>query len=158
MSDTTKIAALIQDIRFAMFTHTTAEGHLHAAPMTTQNTPFDGTLWFIGDNTTELCQDIAARPQVNLAYSQPEKGVYVSITGTAALVQDQARLDELWSDFYNAYFEQGKADPKVQLIKVTAHGAQYWESPGPVVQLAKMVTAALTGAKTQSDQRHTVSL
>ncbi len=158
MSDTQKIASLIKDIRFAMLTHVTREGHLHAAPMTTQNTPFDGTVWFIGDNSTEMCNDIAARPQVNLAYSNSDDHTYVSITGTAELVNDRAKLDELWNDGYNAYFEKGKDDPKVQLIKITAHGAQYWDSPGTVVQMAKMITAAITGAKTQSDERHTVSL
>lgn len=156
MNDTQKIATLIKDIRFAMLTHTTADGHLHSAPMTTQDTPFEGQIWFIGDNTTEMCKDIAKRPQVNLAYSHPERSVYVSITGQATLVEDAAKLDELWSDFYEAYFEQGKQDPKVQLIRVDAQGAQYWEASGKVAQLAKMVTAALTGAKTQSDQRHTV--
>ena len=158
MSDTQKIASLIKDIRFAMLTHITAEGHLHATPMTTQDREFDGSIWFIGDNTTELCKDLAARPQVNLAYSQSDSSTYVSITGTARLVNDPEQLDALWSEFYNAYFEQGKNDPKVQLIEITAHGAQYWEASGKVMQFAKMITAAVTGAKTQGNERHTVSL
>lgn len=39
------VATLIRDIRFAMLVSLTDDGHLHAQPMTTQQTEFDGDLW-----------------------------------------------------------------------------------------------------------------
>ena len=46
--DYEQINALIKDIRFVMVTFITEEGHLHSVPMTTQNTDFNGVVWFIG--------------------------------------------------------------------------------------------------------------
>lgn len=158
MSSMKKIAELIKDVKFAMLTTVTDDGHLHACPMTTQAVEFNGEIWFIGSNTTETVSDIKQRPQVNLAYSQPSSSVYVSVNGTAELVNDPAKLDELWTDLYNAYFEGGKTDPRVQLIKITAHGAEYWEGPNKLVALYEMTKAALTGGPAQLGDNGTVRI
>ena len=68
----------------------------------------------------------------------------MSITGKAELVEDKEKLDELWSVMYNAYFEQGKEDPKVQLIKVVPHGAEYWANGNSSANVFKISAAAVT--------------
>lgn len=100
MSDTsTHIQAihdLVKDIKFAMMTTVTSEGHLHACPMTTSDFNLDNKeIWFIADASTETVSDIKANPQVNLAYVANDKD-YLSINGEAQLVSDPAKLDELW--------------------------------------------------------------
>lgn len=145
MTDITKIAELTRGIKFAMVTFVNHEGHLHAAPMTTQDEDFNGTVWFIGSKDSDLVRSIPGNAQVNLGYSDTAGHNYVSINGKAELVNDKAKLDELWSDGYNAFFEQGKEDPNVQLIKVVGNGAQYWEGSGRVVSMIKMAKAAITG-------------
>ncbi|GAA5511784.1 hypothetical protein Dcar01_00497 [Deinococcus carri] len=139
------LASIIKDVKFAMLTVTTAEGHLKAHPMTTQQTEFDGDIWFIGGKDTEQVQCMGERPQVNVSYSDPGKNNYVSVGGTAQLVEDRAKLEELWSDFYKAYFPQGIDDPNVQLIKIEAQGAEYWEGSGRMKALFQMARAAVTG-------------
>lgn len=153
-----KIASITKDVKFAMLTTVTAEGHLHAHPMTTQQTEFDGDVWFIGSKSSQQVQDMQARPQVNVSYAEPSKGVYVSINGSAELVTDPAKLDELWSDFYKAYFEGGKTDPDVQLIKIAAHGGEYWESDGKLRTLFRMAKGAVTGNTDLGGKNETVSL
>ena len=152
MSDMQKISSMINDIRFAMLVFTTGSGHLHACPMTTQQDE-QGSIWFIGDKRTELVESVGRQPEINLSYSHPAKSLYVSVTGTARLVTDAAKLEELWSPAYEAFFEQGKQDPNIQLIQVTARGAEYWESDGKILTALKMATAAVTGA-TQSLGNH----
>lgn len=153
MSDFAKIAGMIRDIKFAMLVVSTDENHLHAWPMTTQQEEGSQNIWFIGDKRTEMVASIGKRPQVNLSYSDTGKSLYVSITGKAELIDDQAKLDQLWSPAYEAFFEQGKSDPNIQLIKVTAQGAEYWEGDGKILSAIKMATAAVTGA-TQSLGKH----
>lgn len=58
MSDLTKIAELTRDIKFTMVTFVSHEGHLHSAPMTTQESDFDGTVWFIGAKDSDLVHSI----------------------------------------------------------------------------------------------------
>lgn len=143
------IAAIIKDVKFAMLTTTNAEGHLHARPMTVREQEFDGDLWFIGNREGESADDIPARPQVNVSFSKPEKSEYLSIYGTAELVDDQAKLDELWSDVFKAYYPEGKSDPKIQLIKVTAHGAEYWQGEGRARTIFEMIKGIVS--KEQAD-------
>lgn len=141
------VSEIMKAVKYAMMTTTAEQGHLHACPMTTNE--FDLTkkeIWFIGDKTTETVKDIAKNPQVNLSYASDSKD-YVSITGKAELVTDPAKLDELWSLPYAAFFTEGKEDKNVQLIKIVPHGAEYWKSGNTAVNLFKMTAAAVTGGK-----------
>lgn len=157
MSDTSKITQLIRDIKFALITFINHEGHLHSAPMTTQEQEFNGEIWFIGSKESDLVRSLPGNNQVNLGYSNPQNNDYVSINGVAELIDDAAKLDELWSKGYEAFFDEGKADPKIQLIKVTANGAQYWEGSGRVVALLKMTKAAITGENAKLGNTSAVS-
>ena len=144
-----KIAELIKDVKFAMMTTVTHEGHLHACPMTTSETDLTAKeIWFIGDKKTETVADIKNNPQVNLSYACQQDKDYVSINGTAELVDDADKLNELWSPIYNAFYEHGKEDADIQLIKVVPNGAEYWLSGNTVVNMFKMTAAAVQDGKT----------
>ncbi|MDO5770481.1 MAG: pyridoxamine 5'-phosphate oxidase family protein, partial [Psychrobacter sp.] len=117
--------------------------------MTTSETSLGAKeVWFIGDKQSEAVANIKNNPQVNLSYSCLQDKDYVSINGKAELVEDQDKLDELWSPVYNAFYEHGKEDPNVQLIKVVPHGAEYWRSGNSVINAVKMVAAAVQDGKT----------
>ena len=146
------VAGLVKDIKFAMLVTVTDEGHIHARPMTTQQTEFDGDLWFIGAKDSEAVHDMRTRPQVNVSYADTGSNNYVSVTGTADLVEDRAKLDELWSDMYNMYFEGGKEDPNVQLIKINAEGAEFWESGGKVRTLFARAKTLIPGQKADASE------
>ena len=144
-----KIREMVKDVKYAMMTTITSEGQLHACPMTTSETSLGAKeVWFIGDKQSEAVANIKNNPQVNLSYSCLQDKDYVSINGKAELVEDQDKLDELWSPVYNAFYEHGKEDPNVQLIKVVPHGAEYWRSGNSVINAVKMVAAAVQDGKT----------
>lgn len=146
------VAALIRDIRFAMLVSTTDEGHLHAQPMTTQQTEFDGDLWFIAARDSELVHNLGARPQVNVSYADPIKNNYLSIHGTAELVEDSAKLDELWSEAHRIYFEGGKEDPNIQLVKIDSGGAEYWQSGGKIRTMFALAKTLISGSKLNENE------
>lgn len=140
-----KIQAMVKDIKYTMMTSRNAEDHLHSCPMNTTETSIGAKeIWFIGHTPSETVDNINKNPEVNLAYVTQDDEKYLSISGTAELVEDQEKLDELWSVMYNAYFEQGKEDPKVQLIKVVPHGAEYWANGNTITSAFKMTAAAVT--------------
>ena len=153
-----EIAKIIKDIKFALLTTSNAESHLHARPMTTQQAEFDGDLWFIGAKDSGSVADIKLHPRVNVSYADTGKGSYVSVSGVGELIEDRAKLEELWSDFYKAYFQGGIDDPNVQLIKVEATGAEFWESDGKVKSYFQMARAAVTGKTADQGKNETVKL
>ena len=141
-----ELAAKIKSVRFAMFTTTDDYAHLVSSPMTNQDMDSEGNLWFYTSSNTDLWANIGARPEVNLAFSEPADHLYVSVSGTAERVVDRAKVKELWNPAVQAWFPNGPDDPHVMLIKVVPHAAEYWDSTGnAMVQLFKMAKAVLTG-------------
>lgn len=139
------IQAMVKDIKYTMMTTRNGENHLHSCPMNTTETSIGAKeIWFIGHKPSETVDNIKQNSEVNLAYVTQESDKYLSISGTAELVEDEEKLNELWSVMYNAYFEQGKEDPSVQLIKVVPHGAEYWANGNAITSAVKMAAAALT--------------
>jgi general stress protein 26 len=143
-NDLDKLAELLEDVRFAMFT-TIAEGRLVARPMTTMQTEPDGRLWFFISADADTLDEIAADPRVGLAYADNGKGTYVSVSGRARVVDDRAKVEELWNPAFKAWFD-GSDDPNLRLVEVTIERAEYWDSPDSRVQrLVGIVAAAVTG-------------
>jgi len=139
---------LIKDIKFGMLTTHHANGHLHSRPLTTQNKKIDETdaLWFFVSRRSEPVADIGQESQVNVAYAHPGKDSYVSVSGTAAVVDDAAKKQELWNKMAEAYFPGGVNDPDLALVKVTITHAHFWDvKENKLVQIYEMAKAAVTG-------------
>ena len=139
---------LIKDTRFAMFTTRHSNGHLHSRPMTTQNSKVDedDSLWFFMSNKGDPVADFEADPTVNVAYANPGKDQYVSVSGTAALVNDNDKKRKLWNKMAEAWFTKGVEDPDLALVQVSITHADYWEAKdSKITQLFKMAKAAVTG-------------
>ncbi len=147
-----KIQDVIKDVKFAMMSTVNSKGDVHAWPMTTSETSLGAKeIWFIGDKTSDVVKDIQDNSKIGLSYASEDEKNYVSVSANAELSSDQAKLDELWSPVYNAFFEHGKEDPNVQLIKVVPHGVECWLSGSSTVNMFKMAAAALQDGKTAED-------
>jgi general stress protein 26 len=145
----TRLWDLIRDIRFAMFTtRHGSNGHLHSRPLTTQNSAIDedATLWFFMSRKGDPVAELAVEPIVNVAYADPGKDRYVSISGTAAVVEDIAKKKQLWSRLAEAWFPGGVDDPDLALVQVKIVHANYWDvKESKLVQLFHMARAVVTG-------------
>ncbi len=139
---------LIKDIRFAMFTARHSNGHLHSRPMTLQNKKIDedSSLWFFMSRGKDAVADLQREPLVNVAFADPGRDSYVSVSGEAAVIEDMAKKEQLFSAMAKAWFPDGPADPDLALVQVRIAHADYWDvKENKVLQLLKMATAAVTG-------------
>jgi general stress protein 26 len=150
--DTTKAREqlwdLIKDIKFAMFTTRHDNGHLHSRPMTTQNKKVDedSSLWFFMSRSGDPVHDLEADSTVNIVYADTGKDSYVSVSGTAAVVDNLAKKEQLWTKAAEAWFTGGVTDPDLALVQVKITHANYWDvKSSKLVQLFAMAKAALTG-------------
>ena len=81
-----------------------------------------------------------------LRYIGDGQSLFISVTGTAELVLDHAKMKELWTEVLKAWFPQGLDDPNIALLKVTVRSAELWNSASPkLVQLYGFAKAKLTG-------------
>jgi general stress protein 26 len=142
----------INAVRFAMFTTIDKHGHLTASPMTNQEMDPDGNLWFYTSNDSDLWENIAAEPEVNVSFAEPKDGLYVSVSGTAERVVERAKIKQLWNPLVQAWYPDGPDDPKVCLVRVAAHSAEYWDTASSkMVSLFAMAKAVLTGNQPRLD-------
>jgi general stress protein 26 len=136
-----KLRELTKDIDFAMLTTIDIDGSLRSRPMSTQQTEFDGDLWFFTAIDTAKASEVQRDNRVNVSYSRPDDHTYVSVSGSAVLVNDRAKMEELWSPVYKAYFPDGLDDPHLRLLKVEVQKAEYWESHGLIPTVIGFVKA-----------------
>jgi len=136
----------IKDIRIAMLTTVEPNGDLRSRPMATQEIDEQGILWFFTSDDSHKVDELLQNNKVQISYSNESAETYVSVSGTAELVKDKQKIDELWSDVLKTWFPGGKDDPHVALLKIQTYKAEYWDRPGgKMMTLFEMVKGALTG-------------
>ncbi|MGB3181766.1 MAG: pyridoxamine 5'-phosphate oxidase family protein [Cyclobacteriaceae bacterium] len=141
-----KVRELTEKIDFCMMVTQEPDGNLRSRPMSTQTVDDKGLFWFFTNEFSGKVKEIEEYPVVNLAYSEPGKNRYVSVTGVAEVVTDKAKVDELWDDVLKAWFPEGKDDPDLALVKVLPDEAEYWDgSSSKMVRLFKIGKALITG-------------
>lgn len=141
-----KLADLIEDIRIAMLTTIDADGAPWSRPMGTQDVAFDGTLWFFTRADSEKVEHIERNAKVGVAYANPDDQDYVTMAGTARVLNDRGKIRDLWSEPLKAWFPDGVDDPELRLIQVDVDRAEYWDSPASAVVYALgYAKAVLTG-------------
>lgn len=147
----TKVLEIIQGAGVAMLTHVDPEGRLVAKPMGTQEAEFDGTVRFIAERDSAQVQDLQQRPAVNVSYST--SGSWVSLAGAARVLNDNAKLAELWDTFTGAWLEGGPENPNNVLIEIDADTAEYWDAPGgsKITQVVNLIKAKTTGKRAEGD-------
>ena len=131
-----KIWEMIKDIRIALMVTTDDDGRLRSRPMAVHQTSYDGHLWFFTKVTSSKIEQIEGNPDLLLAYSDPDRQNYVSVTGKAEVIRDRELIRGMWSEMLRIWFPKGQDDPELALIKVTMQDAEYWDSPSSAMVLA----------------------
>jgi general stress protein 26 len=148
-----KLFALIDDIETAMFTTRRGDGRLVSRPMATQKKAAGADLWFVTDRSSEKLDEIRNDPQVNLAYNNSRTREWVSVSGIARIVDERAKIHELYQPDWRAWFGDDGSDkagtpddPRMVLIGVDIEMAMFLEinKPQPVV-LFEVVKGMITG-------------
>ena len=154
-----KLADLIKEVHIAMLTTAEADGSLRSRPMAYQHPEegFDGVLRFFTSSASGKVAEIEHDHQVNVAFSDPKSQNYVSVSGTAQISRDHAKITELWNPIYKAWFPDGLEDPNLALVIVPIERAEYWDSPnGAVLQLYGFVKAAVTGKRASGGEHEVI--
>lgn len=148
-----KLDELIKDIRVAMLTTIDEDGSLRSRPMATPRVEFEGTLWFFTGADAPKVEESQHHHQVNVSFADPEHQSYVSVSGTATLVHDRQKMQEIWSPWFRTWFPQGLDDPNLALLQVDVEKAEYWDVPSStMVQLYGVMKATLTGERPQQGE------
>lgn len=155
-----KLRELVKDIDFGMLTTIDADGTLHSRPMSTNGEiEADCTIWFFTNASSHKVDEVEQNHQVNVSFAAPDKQRYVSMSGTAQLVTDRNKIEELWKPELKAWFPKGLDEPDIGLLKVTVEKAEYWDAPSSfVAHTIGLVKAIATGEKASSGENEKINL
>lgn len=155
-----KLREMIKDIEYAMLTTFDEEGKLHSRPMATnREVEFDGDVWFFTYANSHKVFEINRTAEVNVSYAAPNKQRYVSLSGTAELVRDRQKLEQMWQPQLKAWFPKGLEEPEIALIKVNVEKAEYWDSPSSIVaNTISFVKGAVTGKPADPSEHEKLQL
>lgn len=128
MSDEYRFAELTADFDNAMLVTTDIDGNLRARPMRIAEMKEGGDLWFVTDENSAKADELEANAVV--CVTMQGGGKYLSLSGTAEMLKDKQRLDELWSEPWKIWFPGGKDDPAIALIRVTPEQGEFWDMSG----------------------------
>lgn len=140
----TRLAELVEPIDVAMLTTRERDDELVSRPMTPLEMDETGAFWFF---TTRDCGVFDGRGPVNLAFVDPSKSVYVAIGGEAELVEDRARMRELWTAMARPWFPGGPESPDLALLCVRPNRADTWEGPHSKVLRILAMAASVAAAR-----------
>ena len=122
-----KIWKMIKDIQVGMLV--TLDGDMpRARPMHLVQKEYDGTLWFFTKRSAEKVSETNRDHDVCLSFSDQDKGVYVSRSGTANLTDDRELIDKYWNPFIAAWFTGGKDDPDIALLEIDVTMGEHWKA------------------------------
>ncbi len=102
-------------------------------------------MWFItaSDSAADSTAKGGGETWFHVAHSKAH--LYATVFGKLAVVNDSDKLDELWNAFAAAWFENGRDDSAVQLVKFTPHEAEIWSGDGGASFLYEIAKANITG-------------
>ncbi len=107
---------------------TSTSGELHARPMRVADVDPSLDMWFVTNEESGKIHEIQADSTVLITMQNSSQ--FVSSVGTATVVRDQVKLDEVWNDAWKLWFPQGKSDPSIVLIRVEPHRSEFWDVGG----------------------------
>lgn len=126
-----KVAEMMRDIDFCMFTTASEENGLYGRPMSNNGeVEFDGDIWFFSGANTRKIREIKADPRVHLSYVDTQNFRFISMTGQAMILRDREKKRELWLDELERWFPDGPDSDDVVLIKVHPTLVAYWTREG----------------------------
>ena len=147
---------LMKKIGFAMLV--THDGEkLRARPMSAYLERDNNAVYFLTDARRHKDEEIARNPNVNLSFADAGDQKYVSVTGTAVVSNDRAKIKQLFTTTAKAWWDSAE-DPNIRVLKITPEDAEFWDSPGTIISYVKMATAAATGTRPEIGDNKKVAM
>ena len=125
----------------------------HARPMTAQLDGDRGPIWFFTSKDSTLAKLTDAGDRAIATFTSKGHDLFATVHGTLAVDNDRAVIDRLWNRFVAAWYEGGKDDPKLLLMRLDAEQAEIWLDGSSLIAGIKM----LMGSDPKEDYKASVA-
>lgn len=117
----------------------------HTRPMTAQLDGEHGPIWFFTSRDNLIVQKLGAGQGTEkgnraiATFSSKGHDLFATVHGGLTLDNNPVVIDRLWNRFIAAWFEGGKTDPKLALLRLDAERAEIWLDASNVLAGIKML-------------------
>jgi general stress protein 26 len=112
----------------------------HLRPMTAQlDEGRAGSIWFFTSTDNALVLALTSDSHANASFVAKGYDLFASLQGSLSLETNRAMIDRLWNHFVAAWYEGGKSDPKLALLRFDPERGEVWLSGSSLVAGIKMV-------------------
>jgi len=132
--------------------------HGHARPMTFIADGDHGPFYVFTTKDNDMVQHAQNGSAAFAHYVSKGHDLWGCIHGNVTITSDQAIIDRLWNPHVAAWFEGGKTDPKIALIRFDADHAEVWEDSSSVLSGIKVALGLSDPKADAQNKKATVQL
>lgn len=149
---------IMEKIGVGMLT-TRFDGGLRARPLEPRPDRDEGVIYFVSDVRGGKDDEIEAAPDVCLVLIDPKDKAYLSISGHASVMRDDAKAAAIWKKTDNIWWPDGPDDPNVRVLRLVPEKAELWDGPSnSAVAAFEFAKARITGAKPNLGENRKVTV
>ena len=130
-------------------------------PMTAMAEEQHAPLWFFTSIDTELAQSLegsGAGHAATASFASKDHDLFATITGQVMIDNDRAVIERLWNPVVAAWYEDGKDDPKLALLRFDLQKAEIWLDASSIVAGAMVALGISDPKESYKDNVATVRL
>ena len=98
-----------------------------------------GPLWIFTSIDNVLAQRTQSRQRAIATFASMGHDIFASLQGALVRDDDRAVIERLWNPFVAAWYEGGKDDPKLALLRFDAEHAEIWLNEQSLLAGVKML-------------------
>lgn len=114
----------------------------HARPMTAQLEGERGPIWFFTATGNAIVQKLDEGDRAIATFASKGHDVFATVHGRIRVDNDRTMIDRLWNRFVAAWYEHGKDDPQLALLRLDAERAEIWLDASSLVSGIKLMLGA----------------
>lgn len=114
----------------------------HARPMTAQLDGERSPIWFFASKENTLVRKLTRGNRAIATFASKGHDIFATVHGTLSIDTNRATIDRLWNHYVAAWFEGGKDDPALALLRLDAERAEIWVDASSLVAGVMMFLGA----------------
>lgn len=112
-----------------------------------------GPIWFFTSTDTELSRALQGTERAVLTFADKGHDVFACVHGDLRVGNDPEVIDRLWNRYVAAWYEGGKTDPKLVLLRFDPQEAEIWENASSLMAGLRI----LVGSDPKEDYKDNVA-
>jgi len=90
-----------------------------------------GPLWIFTSKESDLAKAIGGGKPAHATFTGRKHDLFANVTGRLSIDNNRTVIDRLWNPWVAAWFEGGRDDPKLCLLRFDAEQAKIWLNATP---------------------------